>query len=340
MIGATGWGRKELDDAGRRALAAYCHRYGVDPLTELDWLDGPYINAEFFKRKLGELRLQGIIRDHELDHVHLDTRLLALAENERAPQEIRDEAAAQYYRATFLRGKHNIPDEAEAACICRIYLPDGNRPLVGVKWAGNGTSTPQPRQGQGPRPNPVMELNPVLSVESQSIRRAMLQLGSQVSTLLPQLERMEAEAAAIGADAAPRVAAQRAAEEADAVANRPRALAAPADYYGTGAGASPVWDMSKREPARAAAPAANPGRHFMRAGGPDPYGFDREPDALGVMQAGQGAAPPPAPLPAPEAEPEAPPLTYDEVLGPPGEPAQPGDDPAALTQAELDRHLP
>jgi len=180
MIVSTTWG-KDMPDPMRRAYAEYCRRYDVDPVTEMDNLGGtPYVNADWFKRKLGELRMAGIIKAVRLEHIHADRRLDALRKDESAPEEIRAEASRQWFDAVFKRVKHNAPETATAICVCTIVLADGSE-IVGCKWAGNGTSTQQSRRGGGFGPNPIAESNPVLTVESGAIRRAAIQLFSHLT---------------------------------------------------------------------------------------------------------------------------------------------------------------
>jgi hypothetical protein len=183
-IAGTSWGNG-ISEQMRRGIADYCHRFGLDPMTELDWLGGGvYVNAEWYKRKLGELRLAGVIADHWLDQIALDGRLEALMDNEKAPPAVREKAADEHWRRMLERARKGVPEEAESAHVCYIVLPSGGRPVEGVKWGGNGTSTLQPRGGGGSAPNPIVENNATLSTESQAIRRAMSQLASHVTGIL------------------------------------------------------------------------------------------------------------------------------------------------------------
>lgn len=175
MIGLTEWG-KNLTPAGSIAMARWCMARGVDPITDIDNVGGPYINSEFFLRKLGELRVAGVVRDHTLDNIANDPRLEALAKDQHAPDDVREKAKAEHFRRVLLRIEHGVPDQATGACLCSIYLAGGGEPITGVKWGGGGTSVKQHRRDGGTAPNPIVEANPVLSVESQAIRRAMRSL--------------------------------------------------------------------------------------------------------------------------------------------------------------------
>lgn len=198
-IANLSWG-KALDVPTRRAIAEYCHKYGVDPLTEVDILGGNlYINADYWKRRMGELRQQGIIADFRLDHIHRDERLEKIMNDTNAPAEYRRKATDEWYRTQFERARHNVPEQAAAACVCYIWLAVGGHPVEGCKWGGNDTSVMQPRSGGGSSPNPIVENNPELSVESQSIRRAMVMVASHLPAVLPNPEAMAADAKLLAA---------------------------------------------------------------------------------------------------------------------------------------------
>jgi len=233
-ISAQTWGRS-LAPVLRRAIAQYCIRNDIDPVTELYVLGGQlYPNAAYYIRKLGELRVAGIVSDFWLEHIHVDPRLELMARDEKSPPELRARAVALSAERTLKRVERNAPDDATAICVCYIQLPDGGHPIIGCKWGGGGTSVRQFKSGGGSSPNPVVEANPEMSVESQSIRRAARQVVSRNhgvdlgrpeaevkeinDALQPALERAEAEDAA-----------GRAAE-----ARPPAALAAPdpTDPYG------------------------------------------------------------------------------------------------------------
>lgn len=179
-IAGLSWG-KNMTPVVRRAFADYCERFDVDPITEMDNLGGqPYVNADWYKRKLGELIVRGIVKDYKLEHIQADPRLEKIFRDESFPQEMRDEARRRWFENAMRRVEQNAPEEAEAICVCTITLPNGTT-AVGCKWAGNKTSVWQPRHGGGGAPNPIAEMNPTLSVESMSIRRALSQLLSHIS---------------------------------------------------------------------------------------------------------------------------------------------------------------
>lgn len=196
MIGVTAWGA-QLTPVARAALAKWCIRRDVDPITELDNVGGPYVNAEYFQRKLGELRIRGIVSNVEQINIAPDPRLEALAKDQHAPEDDRAWAAREHYRRLRLRATYGVPEEAAAACLTLLHLAAGGEPIAGVKWGGNGTSVKQPKHGGGSAPNPIVEANPTLSVESQSIRRAMRQLALMMPAVLPELDGLQTELAEI-----------------------------------------------------------------------------------------------------------------------------------------------
>lgn len=201
-ISSMSWG-KGLTPGIQRSIATYCQEYDVDPLTELDVLGGNfYINSEWALRKLGELRRQGVVSDFWLEHIQADPRLKAIMDDEQQPAPVRDEARRRWTDAMFKRAEHNAPEEAAAVCVCYIVLPGGGHPIKGCKWGGNGTSIKQPRgQGAPAQPNPVVESNATLSVESQAVRRAMRQVQSHVSSRvrMPDLDVMDESLKSISA---------------------------------------------------------------------------------------------------------------------------------------------
>lgn len=197
-IGGMSWGQG-LTPGIRKAIAEYCRVYDVDPLTELDVLGGSfYVNSEWFLRKLGDMMRRGDIESFWLAHIHKDERLREVMQDPEAPAEIRAEAADAWYRAKLQRALHNAPENAEAICVAYIKLPGIPRPITGCKWGGNGTSIQQPNRGGGSRPNPVVENNAALSVESQAIRRAVRQVSSHVGSRLPDFDKMDSDLTALG----------------------------------------------------------------------------------------------------------------------------------------------
>lgn len=229
-IAGLSWG-KNMSTAMRRAFADYCRRYDVDPVVEMDNLGGtPYVNAEWYLRKLGELRMKKIIRDFTLEHIHADKRLDALRKDETLPADMRAEAQRRWFDMLLKRIEQNAPEDAEAICVCSLDIGDGGSPIRGCKWAGNGTSVPQPSRN-GSRPNPVAEANPTLSVESQSIRRALRQLYTHVSgaIALPNPEKMTEDIDELRARAEAQQDEHRTAEEAvhEREAQRQHMLASP-----------------------------------------------------------------------------------------------------------------
>lgn len=182
-IAGSSWG-KNMSPGLRRAIAEYCQRYDVDPVTEIDNLGGSiYVNAEWHMRKLGEARRAGVVKDFWLEHIHADERLerIIKAPDGTYPPAMVAKAREKWDRSLWLRIEHNVPENAAAACICYIDLGDRGHPVQGCKWGGNGESVPQMKSGGGSYPNPIVENNPELSVESQAIRRAFRQVLSHVS---------------------------------------------------------------------------------------------------------------------------------------------------------------
>jgi hypothetical protein len=176
-IAGTSWG-KGISEQARRGVAAYCHQYGVDPITEIDWLGGSlYVNSAWYERKLGELRASGRVTDFWLDQIAADPRLQDIVQDDKAPVDVREAAGRE-------RIRKGVPDAATSAHVCYIKLPAGGHPIEGVKWGGGGTSVMQPRNGGGMAPNPIVEANAVLSTESQAIRRAVMQMASHVTGVL------------------------------------------------------------------------------------------------------------------------------------------------------------
>jgi hypothetical protein len=172
-------------------------------MTELDILGGNfYINSEWSLRKLGEMRRRGLVDDFWIVHIHADTRLKALIDDPNMGETYREEARRRWSDALFKRVEQNVPEEAAAAAIAYIVLPGGGHPIKGCKWGGNGTSVRQARGGGATAPNPIVENNAALSVESQAIRRAMRQVASAVGDLAPDFEKIESELSGITARAA------------------------------------------------------------------------------------------------------------------------------------------
>lgn len=229
-IAGCSWGQG-MSAPMRRAYAEYCRRYDVDPVTEMDNLGGtPYVNAEWYMRKLGELRLKGVVSDYFIEHIHADKRLREAMKDQDLPEEMRKIAREKWFSMLMKRVAQNAPEDAAACATCTIILPEGT-PIVGCKWAGNGTSTPQAKGDGVWKPNPIAEYNPTLFVETSSIRRAARQLFSHLSAArltieihMPDIEEMSDEIE--GLQKQTRVAVvekDRVAHEA-AVANVPRAV--------------------------------------------------------------------------------------------------------------------
>lgn len=206
-VASQTWG-KSLTATMRRAVAQYCMRYGIDPLTELDMLGGnPYPNAEFYLRVLGELRLKGVVKDFWFDRISNDAELLKVAGDESAPGDDREWARREHWRRWRRRRELGAKEQATDACAFHIVLATGGHEIVGWKQAGGGTAVKQ-WSDRGAKPNPIVEdeNNAALSVESQAVRRAVRQISSHVkgaaaSPLLEiakQFSAIETEAEALG----------------------------------------------------------------------------------------------------------------------------------------------
>lgn len=313
-IAAMSWGRS-MTPIMRRAVSQYCERWGIDPLTELDVLGGSfYINSEYYMRKLGEMRRAGIIADFWFEHIHNDQRLKAMAEDQRFPQNVRDEALRRWSDAFFKRVEQNAPEGAKAVCICYIVLNTGGHPIKGCKWAGNGTSVPQPKHGGGSAPNPIAEANSELSVESMAARRAARQIVSHMNTA-QDFDKMESELTELSELAAPAL--ERYEEEQARGPERveppkPLSIQGASDVYG-------IEDVATR-------PQGEPVRTVFREGDVAPLRtVDPIPASVHAHAATAGRQPDP----------------YEELEVPaaPPEPEPEQEAPAALSPAEIEaRH--
>jgi hypothetical protein len=274
-IAGLSWG-KQMTPVVRRAFAAYCARYDVDPITEMDNLGGvPYVNADWYKRKLGELIVRGIVRDYTLEHIQADARLEKMMRDPDLTPEMREVARKRWFDNTMKRIEQNAPEEAEAVCVCTIFLASGAK-AIGCKWAGGGTSVKQFRHGGGKEPNPIAEANPTLSVESMSIRRALSQLVSHVTgerlvAIIPDVTGMNEELKGLQ----------------EVVVPAPEAPAAPEPLYraiapgGYDNDATMLADAIRKRggtptEVMSAPSAPVPPKHMFVGADQDPYGFDTE----------------------------------------------------------------
>jgi hypothetical protein len=182
-VAAQTWGQN-LTATMRRAVAQYCMRYGMDPLTEIDILGGcPYPNSEFYLRKLGELRSSGIVKDFWFERISADPELLKVAGDESAPADMRDWSRKEHWRRWQRRRELGAREQAINAVAFHVVLAAGGHEIVGWKQAGGGTAVKQFSSGGGGRPNPIVEdeNNGALSVESQAVRRAVRQISTHVT---------------------------------------------------------------------------------------------------------------------------------------------------------------
>ncbi len=151
-------------------------------MTEIDILGGNvYIKARHYERKLGELFALGVVTRWSRDWVQPDARLEKLAEdpeNEQAKDECK--------RRLWERIAHGIPDEADCASVFSIWVRDPvtqlevSTPAIGVKWHIPGKKkTIKPRGGGAPfqvDADPVGDQSPNETIETRSLRRAMLKI--------------------------------------------------------------------------------------------------------------------------------------------------------------------
>jgi hypothetical protein len=78
QIRGTQWA-KDCSESVVRAVAEYAHRYGIDPVTEMEILGGRiYKSAAYYERRGAELIQAGIAARIETDHVEADPRLDAI----------------------------------------------------------------------------------------------------------------------------------------------------------------------------------------------------------------------------------------------------------------------
>lgn len=174
QIRGTIWA-KEFDHDTIRAVAAWSRENDVDPVTELDVLGGRiYINARYYERKLGGLIAAGQIEYARGEWVHVDPRLEKLADLGD------EEARAESRRRLMLRVEHNLPDDADAACIYRIKHRAMAEEVTGAKAHVPGKKrTLKKRDGTGTftvDADPVGDAAPMETIETRALRRAMLKL--------------------------------------------------------------------------------------------------------------------------------------------------------------------
>lgn len=200
-VAKLSWGAT-LDVRTARSIAEWGQRHHVDVTQEIDLLGGRvYLNGKFYIRRIGELIREGKVASMTFEHVNHDPRLeeLAKAGDEWAREE--------HARRLRLRIKHNIPDKATGACICRIQHVHMTEPVEGVEFCGGGTSTSK---------DPVGDAEPMKTAETRAARRAGRLLASHVPELR-DIERVEASVGVIEAEI-----------EHDRQVNAPRRVVTPA----------------------------------------------------------------------------------------------------------------
>lgn len=202
---AAMWG-KDLDDSTARAMAEWCKRHGLDA-TEVSVLGGnPYIEANFYLRKLAEMDPDAIEYAYA-DHVHLDDRLIATM-NEAIPADadeetlaiimrVRREARIEHYRRVAERVAHNLPDSATAAVVYRCKRRGMDREFVGADWCGGkGMKTMRKKDGgtYQKEVDPIGDQEPRKTAETRAARRCLRQVVSTFPVLKQHLEQIELDA--------------------------------------------------------------------------------------------------------------------------------------------------
>lgn len=216
---------KEFDANTVRAVAEYAHRYGIDPVTEIEVLGGRiYLSAPYYQRRGAELIQAGVVDRIEQDHVAHDARLETLAKSEVADEA--EWARREIARRVRVRIQHGAPEKAAAVVVTRVWARGMTEPIEGCNWCGGGV-----RQR-----DPVGEAEPTKTAETRSARRAWKQLVSAV----PALAEREAPIHEAGAAVS-----EVLRTDARVLRTEPtRALAAP--DYGDDAGDEPI-DVSVDE---------------------------------------------------------------------------------------------
>jgi hypothetical protein len=236
QIRGTQWA-KDCSEQVIRAVAEYAHRYGIDPVSELEILGGRlYKTASYYERKGAELMQSGVIARIETDHVEADTRLEHAYEQARrfakdaAEASDAPEGEAAYWsneasrarreiqRRTMERIRWNAPEKAAAVVVTRIYLAGAEQPIEGCNWCGNGV---RPR-------DPVGDAEPSKTAETRSARRAWKKLvTSEVAQRDPRLAavaRIEGKIGEEGAALAEVIEAERVDVAQQIEAARPHAM--------------------------------------------------------------------------------------------------------------------
>jgi hypothetical protein len=109
----------------------------------------------------------------EADHVNEDARLKDWPE--------------EHERRLRERIRHQIPDEADGACVFRVKLRGMEREICGVEWCG----------GKLAKADPVGSAEPAKTSETRAARRAMRLVSSHIPALQDEVASIEYAAAEI-----------------------------------------------------------------------------------------------------------------------------------------------
>lgn len=178
-VAKLSWGAAMTREACE-AIAEWGQQHAVDVTTEIHILGNRiYLNADFYKRKLGEMVAANLVDWFKSDFIHHDVRLEKLA------AEGDEDARTEIHRRQRLRIKYNVPENAKAACVFSLKLKALDEPIIGVKWCGEG------------RKDPVGDQFPTETSETRAIRRALKLAVSHVPSIASRVGPAELAAKAL-----------------------------------------------------------------------------------------------------------------------------------------------
>lgn len=178
-VAKLSWGAAMTREACE-AIAEWGQQHAVDVTTEIYILGNRiYLNADFYKRKLGEMIAADLVDWFRSEFVHHDVRLEKLTAEEDA------EAKVVMNRRQSLRIKYNVPENAKSACVFSLKLKSLEEPIIGVKWCGDG------------RKDPVGDQFPTETSETRAIRRALKLAVSHVPAIANRVGPAELAAKAL-----------------------------------------------------------------------------------------------------------------------------------------------
>lgn len=184
------WG-KDIGEEGVKALSLWTQRHGIEPATEVEVLGGNiYLTAAYYRRRLAQLIGEHMIDYAVADHVEVDERLDALAADEHAPPQARENARAEVYRRKMERIAHKLPESAKAAVVYRIKVKGMTTEITGAKAVGGFRG----KGANGRDKDPVGEEFPSETAETRAARRAARQIIDSFPTLKAEMDVVEAEA--------------------------------------------------------------------------------------------------------------------------------------------------